>query len=181
MLKGGSYDYVTIFYEGIRINTLCRIVNVTRGSTWNLFTPLLLISFLMLDCTPRCPYFPQPLWNSIVRIDISYFRFTTHLSLPFVGRGKVEILKLLSVVKSHECFETIENVSWRIFSSTLARSCDRKLKRRKKNEMIPSILSFTYVQFYSTRDDILCQRDDLKIILNWTTRDGGRKEKDIFV
>lgn len=53
IVKGVSelYDYVTIFYERIRINTLA-VINVTRESTWNLFTPLLLISSLMLDC-PR--------------------------------------------------------------------------------------------------------------------------------
>lgn len=52
-----------------------------------------------------------------------------------------------------------------------------KKKKKKRNDPVHSLFHLRPILF----NQGLCQRDDLKIILNWTTRDGGRKEKDIFV
>lgn len=138
IVKGVSelYDYVTIFYERIRINTLA-VINVTRESTWNLFTPLLLISSLMLDC-PRLaiPVSPSSVWNSIVRIDISYFLFTTHLLFHSPAERKWKSWNFLSVVNSHECFnDSLKNV---VSAAYLPRTFallfyNRKLKKTERS------------------------------------------------
>lgn len=106
---------------------------------------------------PEMPVVPRPLWNSIVRIDISYFRFTTHLSLPFSSaeeKWKSWNFYRLSSLTSVSTFRE------RFVAYLLPRSCDRKLKRRKKkkkNKMIPSILLRSPILFN--------QWDDWKIIL----------------